>query len=70
MQEPTQGNDIIIGKGVWLCSNATILGPCSIGDNSVIAAGAVVLANTVVPPDTIFGGVPAKKIKDVHYKTI
>jgi hypothetical protein len=35
-----------------------------------ITTGAVVLPNTIVPPDTMFGGVPAKKIKDIHYKTI
>ena len=65
MNAPTEGNDIFIGKGVWLCSNSTILGPCNIGDNAVIAAGAVVIPNTIIPPNTIFGGVPAKKIKDI-----
>ena len=35
-------NDIIIGEGVWLGTNAIILGPNRIGDNAVIASGAVV----------------------------
>lgn len=65
MDFPKEGNNIKIGKGVWICSNATILGPCEIGDNSVIAAGAVVTPNTVVPPNSVFGGVPAKKLRDI-----
>ena len=36
---PRSGGDIIIGKGVWIGSNATILGPCNIGDHAVITAG-------------------------------
>jgi carbonic anhydrase/acetyltransferase-like protein (isoleucine patch superfamily) len=36
-----------------------------IGENSIIAAGAVVLEGTQVPPGTIFAGVPAKKVKDI-----
>lgn len=56
------GCDITIGKGVWLASNSVILGPCTIGDNCVIAAGAVVTPGTVIPSNTIYGGIPAKKI--------
>ena len=36
---------------------------CVIGSNSIIAAGAVVLKNTIIPPGSIYAGVPAKKIK-------
>lgn len=60
---PPEGRDVVIGKGVWIGSGAIILGPCAIGDNAVIAAGAVV--NKDVPANTIHGGVPAKHIKDV-----
>ncbi|MEO5647848.1 MAG: gamma carbonic anhydrase family protein, partial [Chitinophagaceae bacterium] len=35
-----------------------------IGRHSIIAAGAVVLENTIVEPGSIYAGVPAKKIKD------
>lgn len=63
--EITEGNDIVIGKGVWLGSNCTILGPCKIGDNAVIAAGAVVKPGTEVEEGTIYGGVPAKKISEI-----
>ena len=60
--EIAEGCDIVIGNGVWLASNCTVLGPCRIGDNAVIAAGAVVTPGTEVPAGTIYGGVPAKEI--------
>jgi acetyltransferase-like isoleucine patch superfamily enzyme len=56
-----QGRDIRIGKGVWIGSNAVILGPCEVGDHAVIAAGAVV--TTDVPAHAVVGGVPAKLIR-------
>jgi acetyltransferase-like isoleucine patch superfamily enzyme len=58
---PTGQRDILIEEGVWIGSNATILGPCVIGRNSVIAAGAVVTGN--VEAGCIYAGVPARKIK-------
>lgn len=48
------GNDILIGKGVWIASGAIVLGPCEIGDNAVIGAGCVV--SGIIPPDTITTG--------------
>jgi carbonic anhydrase/acetyltransferase-like protein (isoleucine patch superfamily) len=36
-----------------------------IGENSMIAAGAVVLENTIVEPGSIWAGVPAKKVKQM-----
>jgi acetyltransferase-like isoleucine patch superfamily enzyme len=65
---PDSGRDIHIGKGVWLCSNVTVLGPCNIGDNAVIAAGAVVTSNTIIPSGEIWGGVPAKFIKRIEFE--
>ncbi len=52
---------IVLGKNVWVGSNATILQGVTIGDNAVIAAGAVVTKD--VAANTIVGGVPAKFIK-------
>jgi maltose O-acetyltransferase len=53
-------NPITIGNRVWVGMGAKILDGVTIGDNAVIAAGAVVNKN--VPENTIFGGVPAVKI--------
>lgn len=63
---PKYGNDIKIGKGVWICSNSVIIGPCTIGDNAVVTAGAIVITN--IPSNCIYGGVPAKLIKKIKYK--
>lgn len=52
---------ITIGEHVWIGSNATVLQGVTIGDWSVVAAGAVVTRD--VPPMTVVGGVPAKVIK-------
>ena len=54
---------IRIGKRVWIGANATVTQGVTIGDNSVVAAGAVV--NKDVPANTIVGGVPAMIIKTI-----
>lgn len=55
--EPTSGK-LRIGNGCWLGNGARVVGPITVGDNAVIAAGAVVLDD--VPACAIVGGVPAK----------
>ena len=54
---------IVLGKNVWVGSNSTILQGVTIGDNAVIAAGAVVTRD--VEAGTIVGGVPARFIKRI-----
>lgn len=54
---------IVLGRNVWVGSNATILQGVTVGDNAVIAAGAVVTKD--VEPATIVGGVPAKVIRRI-----
>lgn len=49
---------VIIGNNVWIGSNATILPGVTIGNNSVVAAGAVVTKD--VPENTVVAGVQAK----------
>lgn len=54
---------VIIGRGCWIGARAIILPGVEIGDGCVIAAGAVVINN--VPPNSLYGGVPAKLIKNL-----
>lgn len=54
---------IVLGRSVWVGSNSTILQGVTIGDNAIIAAGAVVTKD--VPANTVVGGVPAKVIKQI-----
>lgn len=52
-----------IGSHVWIGSNATVLPGVTIGEWSVVAAGAVVTQD--VPPMTVVGGVPARVLKKI-----
>lgn len=54
---------VLIKKNAWIGAGATILPGVTIGENSVVAAGAVV--NKDVPPNVIVAGVPAKIIKSI-----
>ncbi len=54
---------IVIGKNVWIGAHATVLSGVNIGDNAVIAAGAVVTKD--VPENAIVAGVPARIIKTI-----
>ena len=56
----------VLGRNVWVGSNATILQGVTIGDNAVIAAGAVVTKD--VAAGTVVGGVPARFIKNINNK--
>ena len=52
-------DNVLIGMGAIVMDDAVI------HEGSVIAAGAVVLARTVVEPNSIYAGMPARKVKDV-----
>lgn len=54
-RHPTLGNNVMVGAG------AKILGPITIGDNSKIAAGAVVLMD--IPPNSTAVGIPARVVR-------
>lgn len=55
---------IVIGKNVWIGANATVVPGVTIGDGTIVAAGAVVTKD--VPANVIVGGVPAKMIKNIE----
>lgn len=59
----TYPRPIVLGRRVWVGSNSTILQGVTIGDDAIVAAGAVVTRD--VPARTIVGGVPAKVIKRI-----
>ena len=49
----------LVGMGATVLDNAVV------GEGAIVAAGSLVLSNTVIEPDSIWGGVPAKFIKKV-----
>ena len=60
---PKRTLPVYIKKGAWIGAGAIILPGVTIGDCSLVAAGAVVTEN--VPPYTMVAGVPAKVIKEL-----
>jgi len=70
------GNSVTIGHGACLYScevgnlcligmNAVVLEGCVINPCSMVAAGSVVLPDTVIPPGQLWAGNPAKYIRDL-----
>jgi len=55
-------SNVLVGMGAIIMDHAVI------GENSIIAAGAIILSNTIVEPGSIYGGNPAKKIKEIDPK--
>lgn len=68
--EPSRRRDgvtaapIVIERNVWIAAGATIIGGVTVGENSVVAAGAVVTKD--VPPNRLVAGVPAKVIRSLE----
>jgi len=54
---------IRIKKNAWIGANATILPGVTVGENAIVAAGAVVTKD--VPSNTVVGGIPARVIKEI-----
>jgi acetyltransferase-like isoleucine patch superfamily enzyme len=58
---PRSGRDVVIGDGVWLASHVLVLGPVTIGEHAVVAAGSLVRDD--VEPYAVMAGRPAKMVK-------
>ena len=68
-EEPTRRRTLVtkpvhVGRNVWIGAGATILPGVSIGENAIIAAGAVVGRD--VEANMIVGGVPARPIRPIR----
>lgn len=51
---------------VFIGTNAVVLMGCRIGHHSIVAAGAVVLEGTEVPPYSLVAGVPARVVRSLE----
>lgn len=60
---PEAGRDVVIERGAWVSSGATIVAPCRIGAHSVVGVGSVVLGD--VPPYAVVAGVPARVLREL-----
>lgn len=54
---------ILIKRNAWIGAGATVLPGVTIGENSIVAAGAVVSRD--VAPNTVVAGIPAKVVKTI-----
>ena len=63
-RQSTISTPIVIKKNAWLGAGAMIMPGVTIGENSIVSAGAVVTKD--VPPNTVAAGVPAKIIKKIE----
>lgn len=62
-QQGVSTTPVTLGDDIWIGANAVILPGVTIGNHSVVAAGAVVTKD--IPPYTLVGGVPARIIKSL-----
>lgn len=63
-EKKAYGKAVVIGDDVWIGGNCTILPGVTIGNNVVVAAGAVVTDD--VPDNCVVGGIPAKVLKKLE----
>lgn len=57
---------IKIGNRVAIGAHSVIMPGAEIGDGSIVGACALVLTDTKIPPNEVWGGVPARKLKDIE----
>lgn len=63
-RKTTSPAPIVLGRNVWIGSNATVLQGVTIGDNAVVGAGSVVTKD--VAANTVVVGIPARFIKSIE----
>ncbi|SKB04994.1 acyltransferase [Aeromicrobium choanae] len=61
MDLPKREADVVIGANTWLGTRVVVLPGVTIGDGTIVAAGAVVTRD--LPPDSVAAGVPAKVVR-------
>lgn len=54
-----------IGRNAVVGINCVVMPGVTLGENAVLAPGAVAIINTVIPDNELWGGIPARKIKDL-----
>ena len=61
---PLIAQPVVIEDNAWIGSGVTVLPGVTIGERAVVAAGSVVTKD--VEANTVYGGIPARKIKDIQ----
>ena len=61
---------VTVRKRATVGVGAIIMPGVQVGENSVVLPGSVVTMKTQIPPNEVWGGIPAKKIKDVDKSNV
>ncbi len=61
-----KNSPVTLHENVWLASGVVVSAGVIIGENSIVTSNAVVLEN--IPKNCMFGGIPAKFIKEINIK--
>jgi maltose O-acetyltransferase len=64
IQREPKSRPVTVGDRVWFGANVVVMPGVTIGDHVIVAAGAVVTKDC--PSDGIYGGVPARRIKELE----
>lgn len=62
---PTEGKKILISKGSWIAANCTVTAGSVLPERSILAANGA-LTKKFEKKDSLYGGIPAKFIKDIN----
>ncbi len=65
--EPASATPVVVEDNVLVGANAVVIEGCRVGENSVVAAGSIVVED--VPPNVVVAGVPARVIKEMNPET-
>jgi len=57
---------ITIGENVMIGAKSTLMPGVTVGDGAMVNAMALVTMNTTIPPNEIWGGIPARKLKTIE----
>jgi acetyltransferase-like isoleucine patch superfamily enzyme len=61
VEQPVNKAEIVLENDVWVGANAVIIGGVTIGEGTIVGAGAVVTKD--MPPYSVVGGTPARVIR-------
>lgn len=61
---------VFVGKGATVGGHCAVLAGAEVGEGSVVASASVVKMGTKIPPGELWGGVPARKIKQLEASDI
>ena len=63
--QPHIGNDVSVGHNCLIGMGATVLDNAVVASGCIVAANALVLSGSKLEPNSVYAGIPAKKVKEI-----